>query len=53
MVRDFVDDIGKKQFYQEGRNDVEEEHQRFGKGRPDKVERGGEDDDIEDIVDEA
>ena len=36
VVRDFVDDIGKTQFCQKGRKDVEKEHQ---EGRLDKVER--------------
>jgi hypothetical protein len=48
-----VDEIGCTQLCEEGGNHVTEEDDAFGYAWSDKVEGGGEDDYVEDVVDES
>ncbi|KAL8932466.1 MAG: hypothetical protein Q9211_006297, partial [Gyalolechia sp. 1 TL-2023] len=52
-VRDQVDEVGGDQFHEEGGDYVGEEDERFGDRGTDEVEGGGEDDYIQDVVDET
>lgn len=45
-----MDEVGRYELYDEGRGDVEEEDEGFGEGGTDEVQRGGEDDDVENVV---
>ena len=48
-----MDEVGGDELGEEGGDDVGQEDDAFGDGRTNKIEGGGEDDHVEDIVDEA
>ena len=48
-----MDEVGGAQLHQEGRNDIGEEYNPFRYIRTNQIKSGGEDYDIEDIIDET
>jgi hypothetical protein len=48
-----VNEVGRAKFRHEGGYHVAEEHHAFGHVSTDKVKSGGENNDVEDIVDES
>lgn len=53
MVGHTVDDVGNKEFCEEGGEDIEEENEGLGERGADEVQCSREDNDIENVVDEA
>ncbi len=48
-----MDEVGRDQFHEEGGYDIGEKDNGFGHGGANEIEGGGEDDYVEDVVDET